>query len=136
MENPDEDVVGAGAEVLAALVNADRPWTAAEGLAVVEAWRSSGLRRVDFCQKHGLKFHKLAWWASKKGREKRDGPPKASGFREVKVVTRAQPGRGAVPAAGTGRMEVALSNGCRVQVGPDFDGAALERLFSVLVRAC
>lgn len=122
--------------LLEELAGGDRPWTNAEGQAIVEAWRASGLRRLEFCQKHGLRFHKLAWWASKKGRERVESRARPPEFREVKVVRRASVELAADPSAGASRMEVTLANGCRIQVGPGFDVVALERLFAVVVRAC
>jgi hypothetical protein len=139
-ETTDEKTVAAPSlGSLEELAAAQRPWTDAEGRAVVEAWRSSGLRRLEFCEKYGFKFHKLAWWASNKGRQRLSPASQTPAFREVKLVSRGDVGLGAQARGSTacaGSMEVALANGCRVHVGADFDALALERLLGVLGRAC
>jgi len=134
-EATDEKSVAAGVISLEMVAGLRRPWTEAEGFAVVDAWRSSGLQRLPFCEKHGLKFNRLAWWASKRPRRKSPPPSKTPEFREVKLAPRAS-GLMVKEAEAAGSMKVTLANGLRIQVGPDFDVLALERFLGVLVRAC
>jgi len=65
-------------------------------LAHVAAWKNSGKKRKQYCAKHGLNPHTMAYWCAKTGNA--DGP---SGFAPVELV------------AGGG-VEVCYPNGVRL----------------------
>jgi hypothetical protein len=107
---------------------------------LVDAFESSGLRRQEFCQKHGIAVGTLDFWR-KRRRQKRE---MVAGHRRRarKGDARAEVGSSsrlvAVELAGTassGRLAVVLPRGRRVEVSEGFDAATLERLLGVLEQA-
>ena len=42
-------------------------YSRAEGLALVERWRASGLSSREFCQTHGVRLNRLHYWAHAAG---------------------------------------------------------------------
>jgi len=43
----------------------DRPWTAAEGAAMVAEWRKSGMSASGFARARGFGYHRLRYWLSR-----------------------------------------------------------------------
>jgi hypothetical protein len=106
---------------------------------LVDAFESGGLRRQEFCQKHGIAVGTLDFWRKRRW-QKRE---MVAGHRlsARKVNPRAEVGSDgrlvAVELAGTapsGRLAVVLPRGRRVEVSEGFDAATLERLLGVLER--
>ena len=103
---------------------------------LVDAFESSGLRRQEFCQKHGIAVGTLDFWR-KRRRQKREMV--AGHWRRARKGDRAEMGSSgrlvAVELAGrgsSGRLAVVLPRGRRVEVSEGFDAATLERLLGVL----
>ncbi len=97
---------------------------------VVQQWRQSGLPIRQFCRLHHVSepsFH--AWRRTLK---ERDAEPSATPFVPVRVV----PEPSTVAAAQTHShdpgIELILTNGRRLHIGPAFDASTLRRLLSIL----
>jgi hypothetical protein len=111
----------------------------AEAEQLLDAFESSGLRRREFCQQHGVAVGTLDVWRKRRRQErstlagKRLGAGKAHVGKEVAISGRLV----AVEIAGrssSGRLTVVLPRGQRVEVFEGFDAATLERLLGVLDR--
>lgn len=114
-----------------------RSRTEAEQL--LDAFESSGLRRREFCQQHGVAVGTLDVWRKRRRQErstlagKRLGRSKVHVGKEVAIGGRLV----AVEIAGrpsSGKLTVVLPRGQRVEVFEGFDAATLERLLGVLDR--
>src|SRR5216683_322929 len=106
---------------------------------LVDAFESSGLRRREFCQKHGVAVGTLDFW--RKRRQER-GEVAGHQLEARKVHAGAEVASSgrlvAVELAGTatsGGLAVVLARGRRVEVSEGFDAATLERLLAVLEQA-
>ena len=111
----------------------------AEAEQLLDAFESSGLRRREFCQQHGVAVGPLDVWRKRRRQEqstlagKRLGAGKAHVGKEVAISGRLV----AVEIAGrssSGRLTVVLPRGQRVEVFEGFDAVTLERLLGVLDR--
>src|SRR5208283_3593003 len=111
----------------------------AEAEQLLDAFESSGLRRREFCQQHGVAVGTLDVWRKRRRQErstlagKRLGASKAHVGKEVAISGRLV----AVEIAGrssNGRLTVVLPRGQRVEVFEGFDAVTLERLLGVLDR--
>jgi transposase-like protein len=110
---------------------------------LVDAFERSGLRRREFCLKHGVVLGTLDFWRKRRlqergaiaghrlGTQNADARAKAaSGDRLVAVELAGLP----VGAVGGG-LAVVVSRGRRIEVSRGFDAATLERLLAVLEQA-
>jgi len=104
-------------------LSAPKRRTRAEVQRLVTESVSSGMRRSEFCQSRGLSFgtrdrhlKKLRW--KKK-------------LVAMELAARKSPSQ-QEPSCG---LAVVLAGGCRLEVHPDFDTNAFERLVSLLERA-
>jgi hypothetical protein len=108
----------------------------AEAEQLVDAFEASGLRRREFCLKHGVVVGTLDFWR-KRRRERGEVTGHRRGAR--KVHARAEMGSDgrlvAVELATSGKLAVVLPRGRRVEVSEGFDGGTLERLLAVLEQA-
>jgi transposase-like protein len=114
--------------------NGQRRRSRAEAEQLVDAFEVSGLRRREFCLKHGVVVGTLDFWR-KRGREEQ-GPIASNPARTQNKAARARLVE--VELAGTAsssRLAVVLSRGRRVEVSAGFDAATLERLLAVLEQA-
>jgi hypothetical protein len=106
---------------------------------LVDAFEASGLRRREFCQKHGVAVGTLDFWRKRRRQERGTLVGHRLGARKVHAGTEAISGRlVAVELAGmttSGRLAVVLPRGQRVEVFEGFDAATLERLLAVLEPA-
>ena len=111
----------------------------AEAEQLLDAFESSGLRRREFCQQHGIAVGTLDAWRNRRRQErstltrKRLGRSKVHVGKEVAISGRLV----AVEIAGrpsSGKLTVVLPRGQRVEVFEGFDAATLERLLGVLDR--
>lgn len=106
---------------------------------LVDAFESSGLRRQEFCLKHGIAVGTLDFWR-KRRRQKREmvaGHRRRARKGDARAEVRSSSRLVAVELAGTassGRLAVVLPRGRRVEVSEGFDAATLERLLGVLER--
>jgi len=92
----------------------------------------SGMRRSEFCRSRRLSFSTLDRHL-KKRRWKRRRRPVSSAGRLVAVELAARKSRTQQePSCG---LAVVLPGGRRIEVHPDFDTSAFERLVSLLERA-
>ena len=94
---------------------------------LVTEFEASGLRRGEFCRKHGLATGTLDGYR-KRLRQGRDEA--AGGSRLVAVEL-----CGRKPAAGNGRdsgLAVALPRGWRIEIGRGFDTNTLQQVVRVL----
>jgi len=112
----------------------------AEAEQLVDAFEVSGLRRREFCLKHGVVVGTLDFW--RKRRREEQGAVASNPARTQNVAARARVADSgrlvAVELAGTassGRLAVVLRRGRRVEVSEGFDAATLERLLAVLEQA-
>ena len=114
--------------------NGQRRRSRAEAEQLVDAFEVSGLRRREFCLKHGVVVGTLDFW--RKRRREEQGPVASDTARTQNEAARAR--LVAVELAGTAnssRLAVVLSRGRRVEVREGFDVATLERLLAVLEQA-
>lgn len=111
----------------------------AEAEQLLDAFESSGLRRREFCQQHGVAMGTLDVWRKRRRQERSTLGSKRLGRSKVHVDKAvAISGRlVAVEIAGrpsSGKLTVVLGRGQRVDVCEGFDAATLERLLGVLDR--
>jgi hypothetical protein len=111
----------------------------AEAEQLLDAFESSGLRRREFCQQHGVAMGTLDVWRKRRRQERSTLASKRLGTSKVHVGKEvANSGKlVAVEIAGRptgGRLTVVLPRGQRVEVFEGFDAATLERLLGVLDR--
>lgn len=114
---------------------------------LLDAFEASGLRRREFCVKHGVALGTLDFWRK---RRRQEGDTKASnrqarlkmdaraeaasgGSRLVAVELAGWPERTRTEMAGGG-LAVVVSQGRRIEVSRGFDAGTLERLLDVLER--
>jgi hypothetical protein len=106
--------------------------TRAEVQELVAEFVGSGMRRSEFCRSRRLSFSTLDRHL-KKRRWKRRRRPVSSAGRLVAVELAARKSRTQQePSCG---LAVVLPGGRRIEVHPDFDTSAFERLVSLLERA-
>lgn len=105
----------------------------------VEAWRSSGQSRGEYCAALGLSRKTFGWWVWHLERAERQG---LEALRFLPVEVAEAPGAepdAAEPVPGDERIEIALieialPDGLLVRVGTGFDATALRRVLAVLGR--
>jgi transposase-like protein len=112
----------------------------AEAEQLVDAFEVSGMRRQEFCLKHGVVVGTLDFW--RKRRREEQGAVASNPARMQNAAARARVANSgrlvAVEIAGTaisGKLAVVLPRGRRVEVSEGFDAATLERLLAVLEQA-
>src|SRR5271157_5420218 len=112
---------------------AGRRRTRAEVRRLVAEFVSSGMRRSEFCQSHGLSFSTLDRHLKKRRwkRKTTKSAPADGKFVAVELALR-KPLAEQQPSYG---LAVVLSGGRRIEVQRDFDTHTFERLISVLERA-
>ena len=97
-------------------------------------YRSSGMRRGEFCRSHGLSLSTLA--RHLKGRQ--DQPQRTvSEVGRLSPLVEVELSSGATTVGtskGLGSLTVLLSNGRRVEVDRGFDAATLGQLVTILER--
>src|SRR5208283_1983027 len=111
----------------------------AEAEQLLDAFESSGLRRREFCQQHGVAMGTLDVWRKRRRQERSRLASKRLGTSKVHVGKEgAISGKlVAVEIAGrpsSGKLTVVLPRGQREEVLEGFDAATLERLLGVLDR--
>jgi hypothetical protein len=112
-------------------LSAPKRRTRAEVQKLVAEFRSSGMRRSEFCRNRGLSFSTLDRHL-KKRRWKRRRRPVSSAGRLVKVELAAK--KSPTQHDATCGLVVLLPGGRRIDVHPDFDTSTFERLVNVLER--
>ena len=112
-------------------VTAHKRRTRAEVQELIAEFKSSGMRRSEFCRSRGLSFSTLDRHL-KKRRWKRKSTPVSTAGRLLKVALAAKKSPRQHDAAC--RLAVVLPGDRRVEVHPDFDTSMFERLVSVLGR--
>ena len=104
----------------------------------VEAWRSGGQSRREYCAAHGLSRKTFDWWAWRLNRAEREAGERGDGtacFLPVGITDAPEAVTApTVTAAGDRRLEIVLPDGVLVRVGAGFDAAALHRVLGVLGR--
>jgi hypothetical protein len=97
-------------------------------------YRTSGMRRIEFCRSHGLGLSTLTRYL--KRQKDREGAAESKGVEPSRLV--AVELAAAVATASVdecpGALTVLLSNRRRVEVGRGFDAATLAQLVTVLER--
>jgi hypothetical protein len=97
------------------------------------SYQTSGLRRSEFCRRHGLALSTLNRYLKKQSLQKDRGNDSVGLGSLVEVELAAAVGL--IPAGNqSGSLTVLLSNGVRVEVGIGFDDGTLRRLIAVLER--
>ena len=103
-------------------------WGEADGRAMAEAFRRSGLTTVEFAQRHGIGEWRVRRWTRRGSGKSPAGGSTLAGrngsavrFAPVRIAER--------PRGGT--IEVAVGQAI-VRVGPDFDEDLLRRVVSAL----
>ena len=114
---------------------------------LLNAFERSGLRRREFCLKHGVALGTLDFWRKRRGLERERagsaGPGTLNGegrrnapggeSRLVAVEVAGWPAGTESQAASSG-LTVVFSPGRRIEVSRGFDVATLQRLVDVLER--
>ena len=95
---------------------------------MVSAFPASGLRAQEFCQRHGLALSTLRRNLKRQRQAQGAAEP---GMRLVAVKVTGAPEPAAPPAA-LAALEVVLTGGRRIAVGPGFDVATLGQLVRAL----
>ena len=85
----------------------------------VATWQASGLSAQEFAGNQGLNASTLAWWVSKLRVEARR---RKSAFIEVSVPM----------VRSTGRIDVVVRGGVRIEVSGAFDAEVLRRVVAAL----
>ena len=93
---------------------------------MVVEYGTSGMSRVEFCQKHGLALSTLARYQRRR-KQAQDEDAGRSRWLAVELS-------GAHPAGASG-LAVVLTGGRRIEVGRGFDAKTLEQLVSLLEPA-
>jgi hypothetical protein len=112
-------------------LSAPKRRTRAEVQKLVADFRSSGMRRSEFCRSRGLSFSTLDRHL-KKRRWKRRRRPVSSADRLVPVELAAR--KSPMQYSASCGLAVVLPGGRRIEVHPDFDTSTFERLVSLLER--
>ena len=89
---------------------------------LVAEFEASGMRRVEFCQQHGLALSTLARYQ----RRRREAQREDTGSARWVAVELSQP-----HSAASG-LAVVLAGGRRIEVGRGFDARTLAQLVSLL----
>ena len=92
-------------------------WSAADGEAMVAAYRRSGLSMRAFAQKHGLGTHRVSYWRAKVD-ERVDGGKTKPGFVPVQIAGEA--------ASDERSVEVRLRGGQTLTLVGDWDGVSIR----------
>ena len=77
----------------------DRAWTPAEGAAMVEEWRKSGMSASAFVRDRGFGLHRLKYWQSR-SEKKADFVVKPCTRDRIRMALRRTLSRQAPPAPG------------------------------------
>ena len=93
---------------------------------LVVEYETSGMSRVEFCQKHGLALSTLAWYQMRR-EQGHDGGAGPNRWLAVELS-------GAHPVGARG-LTVVLTGGRRIEVGRGFDAQTLQQLVSLLEPA-
>jgi hypothetical protein len=106
--------------------------------AVLEEWRRSGLRQVEFCRRRGIPPGTLSCWKHKLAREAQGaarpatsepaGPRARPAFVPVRVVSPPTP----APADGVGELEIVLGGDRLVRVRGRVDAEWLRQVLGAL----
>ncbi len=113
--------------------------------AVLEEWRRSGLRQVEFCRRRGIPPGTLSCWKHKLAREAQvaagpatsgpAGPPARPAFVPVRIVSPRAPRLElppGAPADGAGELEIVLGGGRLVRVRGRVDAEWLRQVLGAL----
>jgi hypothetical protein len=107
--------------------------TRAEVQKLVEEFRRSGMRRIDFCRYRELSLSTLARHLRKsKKKDRGDNKPTIASDGLIRVEMGAVKGS---PDTFDSGLAVVLSGGRRVEVKADFDVLTLQRLLAALESA-
>ena len=112
-------------------VSAHKRRTRAEVQELVAEFMSSGMRPSEFCRSRGLSFGTLDRHLKKRLWKKRRRPVSSAG-RLLKVALAAK--KSPTQHGATCGLAVVLTGGRRIEIYPDFDTNAFERLVSALER--
>ena len=93
---------------------------------MLRQWQRSGLSVRAFCEQHGLSQPSFYAWR----RTLADRDAQAVHFVPVEVVP--EPTPGLTPDPATAGLELLLSGGRVLRIGPGFDGPTLRRLLALL----
>ena len=96
---------------------------------LVVEYETTGMSRIEFCQKHGLALSTLARYQQHQKRREQGQDENAGPGRWLAVEL-----SGAHPAGASG-LAVVLTGGRRIEVGRGFDARTLEQLVSLLEPA-
>lgn len=90
----------------------------------VKALATSGFSRREYCRRHNLSYHTLTYWV----RKQRITPVKPA-LALVEVPVCPLPLR-----SGAAALRLHLDSGRMLEIDPDFDDAALDRVLTVLAQ--
>jgi hypothetical protein len=93
---------------------------------LVAEYETSGMSRVEFCQKHGLALSTLVRYQRRRQEQSEGTNP--SRWLAVELS-------GPRPAGVSGGLAVVLVGGRRIEVGRGFDARTLQQLVSLLEPA-
>lgn len=99
----------------------------AEWVQILGNWRSSGLKREEYCRQQGLKFNDIKRWSTIISREKREAAQQG-------LINQEQFAAVEITAEGKAASSIRLEHraGFWVEVGADTDKVLLQEVMTML----
>jgi len=101
----------------------------AEAERLISEFEQSGLRRKEFCERHGMNVFTLDAWRKRIAQSKTEEKIVPVEIVEDAAVPRE---RRTASLGQSGQFRIVLSQGLRIEVEPGFDAAELRRLIVAL----
>ncbi len=86
----------------------------------LERWRQSQLSQKEYCRQNEIIQHRFTYWKKRLSDEK-----SVPTFVPVPLVHN-------IPASSSSRIDLVITGGFKIQVGPGFDPATLKQLIHTL----
>lgn len=100
----------------------------AEWIKIIASWRSSGLKREDYCKQEGLKFNDIKRWSTIISREKREAQAQQGLINQEQFV----PVEITTEEKAVGGIKVEHRAGFWIEVRAETDKALLREVMAML----